>query len=167
MRLAGPRRLKLRAEGDQDEDRQLRDALDHEAQELERRWVDPVHVLIQRQHRVPRRQGGELVDQRLQDPPLLHLRRERQCRIALSGRHPEQGGEQGHDLVQPVARASEHRLELGELLFRRIIAIEPRRPFQQADHGVERTVGMIWRAVMAERRVWLVTEPLAQHPNQA
>jgi hypothetical protein len=167
IRLTGPWRLEFRPEGDQHQNRQLPDALDHQGQQLKRRRVDPVHVLVESQHWLLRGQAGELLDQCLQRPPLLHLRRKGQRRIVLIGRQPEQGGEQGHDFVQPVARASEHRLELGELLFRRIIAIEPRRPFQQVDHGVELTVGMIWRAVMAERRVWLVTEPLAQHPNQA
>ena len=66
VRLAGPGRLELRPEGDQHQDGQPLDALDHEAQELERRRVDPVHVLVERQHRLLRRQARELVDQRLQ-----------------------------------------------------------------------------------------------------
>jgi hypothetical protein len=52
VRLAGPGRLELRPEGDQRQHPQLRDALDHEAQELERRRIDPVHVLVQSQHRL-------------------------------------------------------------------------------------------------------------------
>ena len=71
VRLAGPGRLELRPEGDQHQNRQLPDALDHEAQELERRRVDPVHVLVERQHRLLGREARELVDQRLQRPPLL------------------------------------------------------------------------------------------------
>ena len=47
-----------------------------QAQQLERGRIDPVHVLVQREHRLPRRQPRELLDQRLQRPPLLHLRRQ-------------------------------------------------------------------------------------------
>ena len=71
VRVAGPGRLELRPKGDQHQHRQLPDALDHRAQQLEGRRVDPVHVLVQRQDRVPRRKTGELVDQRFQRPPLL------------------------------------------------------------------------------------------------
>jgi hypothetical protein len=97
----------------------------------------------------------------------LHLRREGQRRIALAGRDPEQGCEQGHDLVRPVARTAERRLELGELRLGRFIAIEPRGPFQQADHRVESAVGVVRGAVVAERRVRLITETLAQRPDHA
>ena len=44
---------------------------------------------------------------------------------------------------------------------------KPRRPLQQADHRIERAVGVVGRAVMAERRVRLVAQPLAQRPDQA
>ena len=104
VRLAGPGRGELRPEGDQRQRRQLPDALDHHAQELEGRGVDPVHVLVQRQHRLLRRERRELVEQRLQGPPLLHLRRQGQRRIALAGRHTQQRGEQRHHFVQPLAR---------------------------------------------------------------
>ena len=70
VRLPGPGRLELRPEGDQHQYRQLPYALDHQAQELERRRIDPVHVLVQRQYRLLRRQACELVDQSLQGPPL-------------------------------------------------------------------------------------------------
>ena len=126
-----------------------------------------MHVLIEHQHRLLRRKSCELVDQRLQGPSLLHLRGQRQRRIAVAGRDPEQGGEQRHDLVRPLARAGEQRLKLGELHLGRGIAIEPRGPLQQADHRVKRAVGVVGRAVLAERRVRLVAEALAQRLDQA
>ena len=45
----------------------------------------PVHVLVQSEDRLPCCEGRELVDQRLQRPPLLHLWREYQCRTSA---HP-------------------------------------------------------------------------------
>ena len=150
--LSGPGRLELRPEGDQDQDRQLPDALDHEAQELQRRRVDPVHVLVHSQHRPLRRQARDLVDQRLQRPPLLHLRRQGERRIALTGRHPEQSGDQWNDLVQRSPERPSIASSLASCVLRRLVAIEPRRPLQQTDHRIQRTVGVMRRAVVAERR---------------
>ena len=164
VRLAGPGRLELRPEGDQHQHRQLPDALDHQAQQLERRRVDPVHVLVQRQHRLLRRQARELVDQRLQAsaasaPPGVSVER----RIALAGRDPEQGGEQRHR-PRPAGRSTgaSSASSLASCASGGVVAIEPRRPLQQPHDGVQRAVGVIGRAVLAERRVWLGAEALAQ-----
>ena len=126
-----------------------------------------MHVLVQRQHRLLRRERRELIEKCLQGPPLLHLRRQVERRIALPARHTEQGGEQRHDLVQPVARAREHRLEPGQLHVCRRRALEPRRPLQKVDHRIQRAVGVMRRAVVAERRVRLVAQAPAQGPEQA
>jgi hypothetical protein len=87
--------------------------------------------------------------------------------MALAGRHSEQGGEQGQDLVQRLVRWLEQRFELGQLRFRRIVAVQARRPPQLGDDWIKRAVGMLGRAVKAEWRVRLVTETLAQRPEQA
>jgi hypothetical protein len=65
VRLPDPGRLKLRPEGDQNQDGQLPDALDQKAEELECRGVDPVHVLVDSQHGPQYRKAHELVDQRV------------------------------------------------------------------------------------------------------
>ena len=120
------------------------------------------------QHRLPRREARELVDQRLQRPPLLHLRGQRQRRIALPGRHPEQGGEQRHHLVRagrstrPSTASSLASCASGGSSRSSRAARSSR-----LDHRVERAVGVVRRAVVAERRMRLVAQALAQRPDHA
>jgi hypothetical protein len=57
VRLPRPGRLELRPEGDQRQDGQPLNTLDHEAQKLDGRGVNPMHVLVQRQHRLLCRQA--------------------------------------------------------------------------------------------------------------
>ena len=52
-------------------------------------------------------------------------------------------------------RERQHRLELVELALGRVLAAQPRRPLEQADHRVERGVGVVGRAELAKRRVRL------------
>jgi hypothetical protein len=61
------------AQGGWNSGRKVMTALNHETHQLEGRRVDPVHVLVQRQHRLLCREAGELVEERLQRSPLLHL----------------------------------------------------------------------------------------------
>jgi hypothetical protein len=96
----------------QEQNRQIRDALDHYTYEFERRRVNPVHVLVEGQHRLLRGQAREMFDQRLQCPPLLNIRGQRQSWIAPAGRHPEQGGEQRYHLNEVLGHLAEHCLEL-------------------------------------------------------
>ena len=56
VRMAGSGWLELRTKGDQHQDRQPPDALNYKAQQLEHRRVNPVHVLVESQHRLQRRQ---------------------------------------------------------------------------------------------------------------
>ena len=81
VRLAGPGRAELRPEGDQQQHRQALDALDHQAEQLQRGRVDPVHVLVAPAAPAARAaRPVELVDQRLQRPLLL-----RRCGVSSSG----------------------------------------------------------------------------------
>ena len=72
---APPRRLEFRAEGDQQQHRQLAHALDGEIEHLQRGRVGPMRVLEQHQHRLLLRQPLHLIEQREQGlPPLLRGR---------------------------------------------------------------------------------------------
>jgi hypothetical protein len=74
VRLARPGRLELRPEGEQEQDRQPLRALDGEAQKLLCGRVDPVHVLVDHEHRLPGGEAVELIKEHLQRALLPALR---------------------------------------------------------------------------------------------
>jgi hypothetical protein len=86
VRLAGPGRLELRTEGDQEQDRQPGHALDREVEQLARARVDPVNVLEDHQHGLATCQARETVQERLEGPLPLALRRERRRGVAIAER---------------------------------------------------------------------------------
>jgi hypothetical protein len=87
--------------------------------------------------------------------------------IAIAGRHAEQRGEQGHDLVRRGAPAVEQRLDPGQLLLGRRAAVAARLAPQQPDHRMEPAVGVIGRAGVAQRRMRLAAEVIAQGADHA
>jgi hypothetical protein len=93
--VPGPGRGELRAEGDHGQHRQALRPLDHAADQLERGWVRPVHVLVERQHRLAGGQPGELLQQRPEGTLLLLLRAQLRRGVAVTARDAEQVGEQG------------------------------------------------------------------------
>src|SRR5438067_2119411 len=88
MRLAAPRRLKLRPERDDQQYRQLADAIDGQVEQLARGWIDPMRVLERYQHRLPPRHGAELAQQRLEQLLALALWAEVQRRGVVGQRQP-------------------------------------------------------------------------------
>ena len=148
---ADPGRPELGPEGDQHEHPRARDAVDDQVEQLERGRVAPVHVLVQRQHRLPRREPLELREQRREGPLLAPLRAQRQRRVAAAGRDRQQVRQQGRHRPDIVGREREQRLELVELPLRRVVAREPRRPLEQVDDRVERAALVVGRAEVAER----------------
>ena len=142
--------------------RQALHPLDQQIERLEGRGIDPVHVLVDREHRLLGRQALDLVDQDLEGALLLALRAQRQGRVALAGLDPEQGSDERHRLAERLGGLGEQRFELVEPGLGPIVAAEAGRALQEADHGIERAVGVVRRAVVTERRVGLVREPLAQ-----
>ena len=65
-------------------------------------------------------------------------------------------------VARPSSASSLSSLRLG-----RIVAREAGRALELLDHRMERAVGVVGRAVVAERRVRLVAEPLAQRADEA
>ena len=74
--MAAPGRHELGPERDQHEDRQALHPLDQQAERCQRGGVDPVHVFVEREHRLPRCQALDLIDQDFQRPLRLALRAE-------------------------------------------------------------------------------------------
>ena len=136
--------------------------LDQLIERLKGRGIDPVHVLVDREHRLLGRQALDLVDQCLEGALLLVLRGQRQCRVALPGLDPEQGSHERHGLAERLGGLRKQRFELVEPGLGPIVSREARGAFEEPDDGIERAVGMVRRAVVPERRVGLVREPRAQ-----
>ena len=74
MRLAAPGRLKLRPEGNHQQDRQAHDPVDGQIDQLARGRVDPMRVLEHHQDRLPPGQGFQLIQHRVEQLFALALR---------------------------------------------------------------------------------------------
>ncbi len=74
VRLPGPRRLKFRPEGDDEQDRERLQSFDGQRQEFDRRRVAPMRVLEQHQNRPALRQGFEPVEQHAEEAAATPLR---------------------------------------------------------------------------------------------
>jgi hypothetical protein len=94
--VAAPGRHELGSESDQHQNREALDALDQQTQRFQRGRIDPVHVFIYGEHRLPRRKAPDLLDQDLERPLRLALRAQVGRRIAFAGRDTEHVGDQRH-----------------------------------------------------------------------
>ena len=159
--LAGPRRLKLGAEGGEKQDRQARHPLDEQVEQLTRAGVDPVDILEEHQHGTLLRQGFELPDQRLEGFLLFSLGRELERREATCGRQRQQLGQQRHVLLGRRAQR-EQRRQLVQLRFGRVLALEPGCTLKLRDDRMKRAVLVVRRAEIAKAGVRLVPDPLLQ-----
>src|SRR3954468_8401709 len=130
-----PWRDELRPERDHRQHRQALYPINHPTQQLERGRIGPVHVLVQRQHRLARCQACELVEQHLESPLFLLLWAELRERVAprstggrvtrvapVSPGDPEQVGQQRAALTYVLYRAGEQGLEPVELVLRWVLA---------------------------------------------
>ena len=135
---AGPGRIELGPKRDQHQDGQTLDVLDHDIEQLERGRVDPVHVLVDREHRLTGRQPLELVRQHAQRPLLLQLWCEVERRIACADRKSQESRHQRYGLAEIGSRRREQPLQLVELGLGAVATLESRGPLQQADDRMER-----------------------------
>src|SRR5215813_12442022 len=76
MRIAGPRRIELRAEGDHHQRPQALRAFDDQPQELGCGRIDPVRVLIDGKDRLPLAESVELFEQNFDSSLLLSFWRQ-------------------------------------------------------------------------------------------
>ena len=98
--VAGPVRAELGAEGDDEQNRQRRDALDYPVEQLERGRVTPVRVLQDQQDGAPARQALELRQERPKGARLPLLRGERREGMGRVERQAEQVDQVRQDLVR-------------------------------------------------------------------
>jgi hypothetical protein len=89
VRVARPRRIELGPVGEHGQHRQGTHPLDEEVEQLQSRRVDPVHVLIQLEHRAVAGETRQLLDQEFERALLLPLGTEVQRRVALATRDSE------------------------------------------------------------------------------
>ena len=104
MGSAEPRRRELGAERDHEQERKFRRAVDHHAQKLERRRINPVNVLEYQENRLTR-QSFKLRHQRLQRLFAPLLWGELQRRITSLSRNRKQLGDQRRGLGKIGGRA--------------------------------------------------------------
>jgi hypothetical protein len=94
--VAAPGRHELGSESDQHQDGEALDALDQQTQRFQRGRIDPVHVFVQGEHRLPRGQALDLLDQDLERALRLALRARVGRRVAFASRDTEHVGDQRH-----------------------------------------------------------------------
>jgi hypothetical protein len=162
--VADPGRTELGAEGDDEQNRQRRDALDHPVEQLERGRVTPVRVLQDQQDGASARQALELRQERPKGARLPLLWGERREGVARVGQQAEQVDQVRQDLVR-VRRLGGKGLELREPRRRVVPKGEARRPGELLDGGVERAVPVERRAVVAHARTRLGPQPLPQREH--
>jgi hypothetical protein len=166
VRLTRPRRREIGSEGDDHQHRQVRDALDGQGQKLLRRRVDPVHVLVDHQNRLVRRERHELVHERFERQLLLALRGQIERRVTLAGRHAEQRGDQRHRTLELVRPACQQSFQLVEARLGRITAREGRGALQMLDHRMQRAGLVIRGALVGQPDMRLAGDALAQLTDQ-
>ncbi len=151
VRVGGERRLTVRPTGQEEQDPGVLDPVQTLLDHLERGRVDPVRVLDDHQHRLPGRKPEHLLDQRLEGPRPLRLRRQIERAIACPAVEAEQVGDQGRGAVP--ARPLEQGLQLVQPRLERIVRSQARRMVQLLDHRPERAVGVVGRALVANPKV--------------
>ena len=166
MRVAGPRRLELRPEGDHQQHGQALQALHREVEQLERGRVDPVRVLEDHQDGPARGEALELPQQSLEGPRLPLLRVELERRVALLRRDREEVGEERHGARDVVHRRADQRLQLVEPDVRGVVLRQTRRSPELLHHRPERAVRVVGRALVPQARRPLGPEPLAQRQDE-
>ena len=117
--------------------------------QLDRSWVDPLGVLEDHEHRALPGEALHLTEQRLEGPELLRFRCQVHGRVARAGRNGEQRRDQRRNRGDAFVRLSEHRFELVESGVYGVFCLEAGGAFHLVDHGEERAVGVVGRAVVA------------------
>src|SRR5215470_4744480 len=112
------------------------------------------------EHRSLLRQPGKLVDQSSQRQLLSPLRAYIHRLVAIAERDGQQWRDQRDRRRQRAARKSEKRFELVELAIGMVDALDLGGERYLLDDRIEGGIGVIWRALIAEERMWLVAKTL-------
>ena len=147
LRQPVPRRLEFRAEGQDQQYREVRRPLDDQIEQFPRTGVDPVHILYHHQHRLLAGEGVELMEQRGEQLFALALRG--QTELGSTARQRQQVNDQ-RDLVAVMGARRDLGCELVELLRGRVIVREAGGAFELGDKRVERAILVMGRAAMTQ-----------------
>ena len=162
-----PGRLELGAEGHEQENRQVPGAVDHEAEKIEGRGIDPMDVLDHHQH-------GRLLGSRLDDAAddvedalFQFLGFEGERRVPAARRQRQEGRQQGCHLGHREPETAERRLDLVEPLWRPVGGVEAELPPQLLDHRMQGAVPVIGRRVVEDAAHGFAFQALAQPVRDA
>jgi hypothetical protein len=167
VRAADPGRGELRAERDHQQGAQTGQPIDQPAEYVERRRVDPMRVLQQRQYRGVFGQPLEQRDQRRDCALLLIIWGHFQLRVSPLAADRQEGCEERRDFRWLQPRSRDHRLQLVEPRRRRLAADKARRMPDVARDRIEGVVDVMRRALIAHPHMRLVADPLAQRRENA
>src|SRR6202453_778576 len=109
----------------------------------------------------------DLIKQRRERLMPLLRRRQGERRIPMAERDRQHRGDQRGDLVHPVSGQPERLLQLFELGDRVLLRRDARRALELLDEGVERTVPMIGRALVAQLRMRRICDLIGQPGGNA
>ncbi len=167
MRSAGPAWRELGPEGNHQQHRQPLDPIDDAIEQLEARGIEPVSILGRHEHRLLGREALELGEQRLERLRLLLFRCKLGRRVAVACRDRQMLRDQWDRRFRVRHGQAKQCLQLGQLHLGRIVVLEAGGPTQLVQHREQRAVGVVGRAVIAQRQAFLAAEPLAQGDRDA
>ena len=139
----------------------------HSAEGFQAGWVSPVGILENHQHGLLAAQRLQLSGQRFQRflPPLLrgHFERRDSVRhsavIAFRQRVPRPW--RGRKTLR------QHGVEFVELCLRSVVVRKSGSALHLADDRIKRAVGVLWRAEIAQPRVWFRSKTFQQCRRQS
>ncbi|MGB6447169.1 MAG: hypothetical protein WBF47_18700, partial [Xanthobacteraceae bacterium] len=171
MRLAGPGRLVVRTKGDNEKDWHCRDTLDRQRQQFERRWIGPMHVFEQDQHRSAPRQRLQPFDQPVEKPPTIALRIHAAAvagpvlRTALG--KAEKLGEERRLFRRDRALVRQHRIELWPPVAPAVVGLETGGVLQPSDDRGQRAALVLRLAEIAQADMSFVFKIVLQCRGEA
>src|SRR3954454_22316394 len=165
MRLSAPGVGELGSEGGKDQDRELLEVFDRQVEQFARARIDPMQVLENHDDRPLPGEAREVPQEGLESPLLFRQRRQIERRIKRALQE-KQLGEQ-RDIVPRRRGRCEKRLELANLLLRRVLAVEACGPLQLADDREEHAALVMRQTEETQERVRLGAKPVLQSDREA
>ena len=166
VRPSNPRRFKLRSVRDDQQRAQSSYTVHRSTEGFQASWVGPVGILKNHQHRILAAQRLHLRSKRFHRllPPLLRGHFER--RIASIIRKRQHFGKECRVLAWRKT-LRQQGIEFVELRLRRVVVRESGGALHLADDWIERAVGVLRGAEVAQPRVWLRSETFQQRRRQS
>ena len=143
-------------------------SLDHAIQQLEAGRIDPVHVLEDRHDRPAARRRLDQPPQGLERLLLALLRRQIEPRVAsIDAGQGEQLGDQRGVIGRQAIAYDSRTCSLSSFVGGVVVALEPRGALELADDRMERAVGVMRRAEVAQAEMRLAGNAFEQRRGQA